>query len=324
MKDHTKKLAILNLLSDGQCHSGEEIGDRLNVSRAAISQHISVIQSWGLDIDKVKGKGYVLSSPIELLKKELINHPHLPRPEVLGVIDSTNQYLLDNKSVILSGQSCFAEYQTAGRGRRGRAWVSPFGSNIYFSLYWRFTDGLAATMGLSLAIGVAVVNALEKLGCDDLKLKWPNDIYWKNRKLAGVLIELSAQSGGVAHAVIGIGINVNLNERFDSEISQPWVDLNTILGKSDIRNVLANELLISLYDVMNQFECSGLTHFVQRWNDLDNFKGQNISLQLSHGVVNGTCEGIDHQGALLLTVDCETRPYNGGEISIIKNESFSD
>ena len=319
MKDHTKKLAILDLLSDGQFHSGEELGEVLKISRAAISKHIAVIQDWGLEVYKVKGKGYALSNPIELLSEELINHANLPSPKLLGVIDSTNQYLLNNMDTIQSGQSCFAEYQEAGRGRRGRTWVSPFGCNIYFSLYWRLEDGLAATMGLSLAIGVAVVDALERLGCSNLKLKWPNDIYWNNRKLAGVLIELSAQSGGAAHVVIGVGINVNLNERFDSAIDQPWVDLNTILEKKNIRNKLANELLISLFHVMKEFEYSGLSSFIHRWNELDNFKKQTISLQLGNGTVTGVCEGIDPQGALLLTVDDEIKSYNGGEISIKKS-----
>ena len=242
MKEHVKKLAILKLLSDGKFHSGEELGEKLNVSRAAISKHISVIQEWGLEIYRLKGRGYALSTPIELLRKEMINHSQLPDPELLGVVDSTNQYLLNNMTMLEHGQSCFAEYQSAGRGRRGRRWVSPFGSNIYCSLYWCLDDGLAATMGLSLAIGIAVVDALESLGCENLKLKWPNDIYWNNRKLAGILIELSAQSGGAAHIVIGVGVNVELDERFNSEIGQPWIDLKTILNQSSIRNKLANEI----------------------------------------------------------------------------------
>ena len=318
MKEHVKKLAILKLLSDGKFHSGEDLGDKLNVSRAAISKHISMIQEWGLEIYRLKGKGYALSTPIELLREDLISHNQLPEPELLGVIDSTNQYLLNNMAKLKNGQSCFAEYQSAGRGRRGRRWISPFGSNIYCSLYWRLDDGLAATMGLSLAIGIAVVNALESLGCENLKLKWPNDIYWNNRKLAGILIELSAQSGGAAHIVIGVGVNVELNERFNAEIGQPWVDLKTILDQPNIRNKLANELLKSLFNVMQEFECSGLSTFIERWNELDNYINQEISLQMGSKLVTGIGSGVDYQGALLLTVDGKVTPYNGGEISIKK------
>lgn len=319
MKEHVKKLAILKLLSDGKFHSGEDLGEKLNVSRAAISKHISVIQEWGLEIYRLKGRGYALSTPIELLRDELISHSQLPAPELLGVVDSTNQYLLNNMTMLENGQSCFAEYQSAGRGRRGRRWVSPFGSNIYCSLYWCLDDGLAATMGLSLAIGIAVVDALESLGCENLKLKWPNDIYWNNRKLAGILIELSAQSGGAAHIVIGVGVNVELDERFNSEIGQPWIDLKTILNQSNIRNKLANELLKSLFNVMKEFECSGLSTFIDKWNQLDNYINQEISLQMGNKLVTGICSGIDYQGALLLAVDGKVTPYSGGEISIKKS-----
>lgn len=318
MKDQTKKLEILRLLSDGHFHSGEELGEQLNISRAAISKHINVIQHWGLEIYKVKGKGYSLSSSIELLQPDVVYHKKLPIPEILGVVDSTNQYLLNNMNSLESGQSCFAEYQSAGRGRRGRSWVSPFGGNIYLSLYWELEDGLAATMGLSLAVGVAVVEALENIGCRDLKLKWPNDIYWNNRKLGGVLIELSAQSGGAAHIVIGIGINVDLSERFAAEIDQPWVDLKTIIGQRHIRNELANELLRSLEVTMRDFERFGLSHFVERWNKYDNFNGQEISLQLGNSITTGVCKGIDAQGALLLSNTNGLTAYNGGEISIRK------
>ena len=320
MKEHAKKLTILRKLSDGLFHSGEELGELLDISRSAISKHISVIQGWGLLIYKVKGKGYALSNPIELLSKDKITFAQLPIPILLGVVDSTNQYLLNNMATLKSGQSCFAEYQTAGRGRRGRKWVSPFGSNIYFSLYWKLDDGLPATMGLSLAIGVAVVNALEKLGCTNLKLKWPNDIYWNEKKLAGVLIELSAQSGGAAHIVVGVGINIDLDERFNDDIGQPWVDLASALGGGKMqRNKLANELLISLFDVMNEFESEGLKPFIERWKSLDNFMDREISLQLGSTVTKGICKGIDEQGAILLEKNGILTPFIGGEVSIQKN-----
>lgn len=319
MKEHSKKLAILQQLSDGQYHSGEDLGNFLNISRSAISKHISIIQNWGLLIYKVKGKGYALSAPIELLSSDKIVYRKLPEPLLLGVVDSTNQYLLNEMEGLESGQSCFAEYQTSGRGRRGRSWVSPFGSNIYFSLYWKLENGLAATMGLSLAVGIAVVNALEQLGCSNLKLKWPNDIYWNNKKLAGVLIELSAQSGGAAHIVIGVGINVELDDRFNVEIGQPWIDLKSILGKGNQRNKLANELLSSLHETMLSFENNGLSPFIERWKALDNYIEQRITLQLGATNIEGICKGIDAQGAILLDINGQQHSFVGGEISIQKD-----
>lgn len=318
MKEHAKKLAILERLSDGLFHSGEELGSTLNISRAAISKHISVIQEWGLSIYKVKGKGYALSSKLELLRLDDIKYGALPEPYLLGVVDSTNQYLLERMSTLDHGQSCFAEYQFAGRGRRGRHWVSPFGCNIYCSLFWRLDNGLPATMGLSLAIGIAVVNALESLGFTGLKLKWPNDVYWNNRKLAGVLVELSAQSGGAADVVIGVGINVDLDERFDSEISQPWVDLTSIKNMDGLRNTLACELLKSLHAVMLEFEVRGLSSFTERWKELDNYFDQEIRLINGNQDIIGFCKGIDERGALLLEHENTIQSFVGGEISVRK------
>ncbi len=318
MKEHVKKLAILDRLSDGRFHSGEDIGVSLNISRSAISKHISTLQDWGLVIYKIKGKGYSLSEPLELLSSDRIGYENLPSPILLGVTNSTNQYLLDEMKTLESGQSCFAEYQTSGRGRRGRSWVSPFGSNIYFSLYWKLESGLAGAMGLSLAVGIAVIDALESLGCKGLKLKWPNDVYWNEKKLAGILIELSAQSGGAAHVVIGVGINVDLNDRFNSEIGQPWTDLKEVLSKEQQRNKLANALLKSMYQVMNEFQMSGLRPFIDKWKRLDNFLDKTITLQVGSTGVTGVCKGIDEQGAILLEINREIKSFIGGEISIRK------
>ena len=174
MKDHSVKLTILQMLSKGSFCSGEELGKELGISRAAISKHIKGIQDWGIDIFRVQGRGYQLAKPIDLLYQDIIQN-QVDNPVVLmPVIDSTNQYLLDRVDILESGAVCIAEYQSNGRGRRGREWISPFGSNLYLSIYWRLDAGIAAAMGLSLVVGIAIVEALEKLGLPDIKLKWPN------------------------------------------------------------------------------------------------------------------------------------------------------
>ena len=108
---------------------------------------------------------------------------------------------------------CFAEHQSAGKGRRGRQWVSPFGSNIYMSILWRFQqDGIACTAGLSLAVGVAVIRALKTYGFNEVGLKWPNDIYCQGKKLGGILIEVSGEADGPCAVIIGLGLNLFLPE----------------------------------------------------------------------------------------------------------------
>jgi len=198
---------LLNLLADGEFHSGEKIGELLGVSRTSVNNYIKALQEIGIDIYKVTGRGYQSANPIELLnEKKIRTLSKNPLVKVEQIIDSTNQWLLDKIPNVNNGQTCIAEYQLAGRGRRGRSWVSPFASHLYFSYYWRFDSGIEKLSGLSLLVGIATVNALEKIGIQGVSLKWPNDLYYQGKKLAGILIELNAQATEACHTVIGIGM----------------------------------------------------------------------------------------------------------------------
>lgn len=317
-KLHHVKLRILKQLSDGEFHSGEGLGERLGISRAAVSKHIKGIREWGLDIYRVQGKGYQLSFPIDLLDYDTIQSASPVPIELFPIIDSTNQYLLDNIDRYQSGAVCLAEYQSQGRGRRGRQWASPFGSNLYFSMYWQLESGVAAAMGLSLAIGVAIVDALEALGAKELKLKWPNDLYFRDKKLAGILVEMSAQTGGVAHLVIGMGLNINMKVD-DSTIEQPWANLSQVFdGDMPSRNQLVVALIQAWKKVLEQYEVQGMKAFVQRWNDVDNFKDKPIKLLMGNKEVYGIGKGINDQGGILLETAQGVETYVGGEISLRK------
>ncbi len=163
--DNTPRLALIKYLADGQFHSGEKLGESLGMSRAAISKHVKVLQQWGVDVFRVQGKGYCLPAPLDLLDEQALKEKlQVPAFTLMPVIDSTNQYLLDRVGQLNSGAACLAEYQQAGRGRRGRVWKSPYGSNLYLSLYWRLDAGMAAAMGLSLVVGVSMAETLQKLG----------------------------------------------------------------------------------------------------------------------------------------------------------------
>ncbi|MGL5974056.1 MAG: biotin--[acetyl-CoA-carboxylase] ligase, partial [Aeromonas sobria] len=187
---------LITLLSDGQFHSGEQLGEQLGISRAAVSKHMAALKELGLDLFSLTGKGYRLAVPMALYEQGTLQALAPMAPvHCFPVIDSTNQYLLERVSRLQSGESCLAECQTAGRGRRGKPWVSPFGCQLILSMYWRLEQGMAAAMGLSLAVGVAVVQALESLGYQGVELKWPNDLYYQGRKLAGILVEMSGSAG---------------------------------------------------------------------------------------------------------------------------------
>ncbi|AWQ46019.1 bifunctional biotin--[acetyl-CoA-carboxylase] ligase/biotin operon repressor BirA [Serratia marcescens] len=316
MKDTKVPLKLIALLADGEFHSGEHLGESLGMSRAAINKHIQTIREWGLDVFTVPGKGYSLPSAIQLLEAErILSLLEDKRVSVLPVVDSTNQYLLDRIAELHSGDACVAEYQQAGRGRRGRQWISPFGANLYLSMFWRLEQGPAAAMGLSLVIGMVMAEVLQRLGAADVRVKWPNDLYLNDRKLAGILVELTGKTGDAAQLVIGAGINLAMRDTNASAITQGWINLQEAGIQID-RNELAATLLNELRQSLKQFEIDGLAPFTGRWRTLDNFIDRPVKLLIGERQIVGIARGIDSQGALLLEQDGEIKPFIGGEISL--------
>ncbi len=313
---NSRQQALLAVLADGAFHSGEQIGAELGISRAAISQQIKSLRLLGLEIFSITGKGYRLNTPLQLLNRESIQQ-HLNEVPVhtCAVIDSTNQYMMVQLDRWQKGECLLAETQTAGRGRRGRQWYSPFGSQFIMSMYWRLDDGPSAAMGLSLAIGVAVVQALESVGYRDLSLKWPNDIYMGRRKLAGILVEMSAAVGGICHLVIGVGVNLNLPDAVIAQLDQPCAHLAEQPVVVD-RNQLSATIIRALRNALALFEKQGLTAFLMDWNRLDIFMQQPVKVLLGNHVIHGIYCGIDEQGNMLLQHHEGMHKFVGGEISL--------
>ncbi|HAB25819.1 MULTISPECIES: bifunctional biotin--[acetyl-CoA-carboxylase] ligase/biotin operon repressor BirA [Pantoea] len=316
MKDHSIPLKLVEILSDGEFHSGEQLGESLGMSRAAINKHIQTLKSWGLDIYTVTGKGYSLPAPMQLLNEEaILAQLHQPNLAIIPVIDSTNQYLLERMNELQSGDACIAEYQQAGRGRRGRQWFSPFGANLYMSMYWRLEQGPAAAMGLSLVIGIVIAETLQQLGAQDVRVKWPNDLYLQDRKLAGILVELTGKTGDAAQIVMGAGINLAMRGAEAAQINQGWINLQEA-GIAIDRNDLAAKLINSLREALPLFERDGLAPFTERWKALDNFFNRPVKLLIGEREIHGIARGIDKQGGLLLEQDGEVKSWVGGEISL--------
>jgi len=316
MKDQSIPLKLVEILSDGEFHSGEQLGESLGMSRAAINKHIQTLKSWGLDIYTVTGKGYSLPAPMQLLNEEaILAQLHQPNLAIIPVIDSTNQYLLERMNELQSGDACIAEYQQAGRGRRGRQWFSPFGANLYMSMYWRLEQGPAAAMGLSLVIGIVIAETLQQLGAQDVRVKWPNDLYLQDRKLAGILVELTGKTGDAAQIVMGAGINLAMRGAEAAQINQGWINLQEA-GIAIDRNDLAAKLINSLREALPLFERDGLAPFTERWKALDNFFNRPVKLLIGEREIHGIARGIDKQGGLLLEQDGEVKSWVGGEISL--------
>ena len=321
-----QKRQLLDRLRDGHFHSGTALGLQLGISRSAIWKEIRLLGSLGHEIHAVPGRGYRLAHPVEALDEAAIRATFNPQAQrllgninILDEIDSTNLYLLQQASTgAASGTACLAEQQHAGRGRHGRTWISPPGGNIYLSLLWRFSMTPTAVGGVSLAVAVAVVRALRAAGLTHTGLKWPNDVLWQGRKLAGILLDMAGEVSGPCHLVAGVGLNVAMPAHAVSAIDQPWVDLRTALDPLPARNLLAGLLLQHLLLALHEFQQRGLAPFMQEWEQLDLIKGTRITLNHGGQPVHGVAQGVAADGALNLLVNGVTRRYYSGEVSLQK------
>lgn len=325
---------LLQLLADGHFYSGASLGRTLGISRSAIWKHIRVLRARQIDIHAVPGRGYRLVRPLELLSRPAIiemmgleSAARLTRLDILTEVDSTNRYLLSRaRHGGVAGDACLAEYQSAGRGRQGRHWVSPFAANIYLSLLWRFPCGAEGLGGLGLAVGVSVLRAIQALGAKQLRLKWPNDLVYQDKKLAGVLIEMSSDASGGCYVVIGIGLNVRMPRMAAESVDQAWTDLEYVL-KSNVqyqpqslsRNRVAASILQHLLVDIAQFQLQGLRPFLDDWHRFDNLLDRSVTLASAEGLVRGVARGIDAQGALRIEHQGRIQRYLAGDVSVRVN-----
>ena len=317
-------LQLLNKLADGAFHSGEVLASELGVTRAAIWKQLKKIEAMGLAVDAIRGKGYRLQQPLDLLDigKIMQQLParidaEIARIELFADIDSTNRYLMNETQQQAGALICLAETQSQGRGRRGRQWISPFASNIYMSLKWQYTSGPMLLSGLSLALGVAVMRVLSHYGCQDIGLKWPNDIFWRDRKLGGILVELAGDVSGPCDVVAGLGMNVRMPEHADRDIGQPWTDLQHILDTDmPSRNELVARLIEQLLDVLRLYPQQGFAFYQQEWHRWDIARGKPVCLSFPTGEKQGIVQGVDANGALLLDTGQGVEIINSGEISL--------
>lgn len=316
MSDHWgRKRQILALLSSGQFVSGEQLATELGISRAAVNKHIDALETYGVAIYSVKGRGYKLANPISLIDASRLVQSIDNRCFYFHEIASTNGFMLDHTTELKNGDVCVAEYQSAGRGRRGRTWVSPYGHHLYFSLFWTFPQGMAQAMGLSLVVACTLVEVLKSFGVENIGVKWPNDIYLDNKKLAGILIEMSGQADSLCQLIIGVGVNMAMSEEQGKGIDQPWSDLSELVDMPD-KTALVIALQKQLKRDIQLFEREGLAAFKTRWQAADLFYGREIRLLMGEKSVEGICRGVDEQGAVLLETADGVQAFIGGEISL--------
>lgn len=314
---------LLMLLADGGFYSGNDLGRQLGVSRAAVWKRIQrITDEYGVTVQSVPGKGYRLSQSLQLLNRDVIQQalPTLP-VFIYESIGSTNDQAKQLLGAYNAPLAVFAEHQTQGKGRRGREWVSPFAQNLYLSFVWPVTEGLNQIDGLSLLVGVAVAKAIKRLSGIDAQLKWPNDVLIGGRKVAGILLELIGDPVELCHVVIGIGVNLNMLDSFDS-IDQEWTSLGKEMGGTVSRELFAKTVLEELARYLERQKDHGFSSTRAEWNELHAWQGANVNLHIGTNILSGQIVGIGDKGEICLLVEGEERKYLGGELSLrLQNDS---
>lgn len=317
---------LLRLLADGEMHSGEELAAALAISRAAVWKQLQQLGDWGIALEARPGGGYRLAAPLDLLDASEIRAllPHasaerLRNLEVQEEIGSTNNRLLAVEDLPPGRfDACLAEFQSAGRGRRGRRWLAPFASGLCLSVNWSYRDTPATFGALSLAAGVAVLRALRRLGFADLALKWPNDIVHRDGKLGGLLIDLRGEAAGPAYCVVGVGINLRLPQAMRDDLRGEGVQaidlasLGTLPGRSVAASALITELALALLE----FGARGMTAFAEEWRSADALAGRTVRVIQGDQSLDGLACGVDTDGALLVDVEGARRRILSGEVSV--------
>lgn len=316
---------LLKILADGQAYETSTLQRALVAAGCDFAEQLALIESMSLRVIK-SGHNYRLARPLELLDEVVIRQSlgaavdHVNALEIALSCDSTNRVLIDRaRDSRIHGTALFAEQQTQGRGRLGRAWVSPFGHNIYLSLGWHFVGGARALQGLSLAVGVAVAEAIKTCAGLEAQLKWPNDIYLEGRKCGGILIDMAADRGGDAAVVIGVGLNVGMPVGAASDIDQPWCDIRAVASKPVSRSELAGRLLAELVMLAMDYERTGFMPWHARWSERDYLLGKPVAVN-SLVKVDGVGAGINDEGALLVRTASGLEAVFGGEATLRKSE----
>lgn len=319
---------VFSELADGEFHSGEQLAGSLGVTRSAVWKAVGSLRELGATLHAVRNRGYRLRSGSDALDAERIIGllPVAVRARVRSIetawtVDSTNSVLLARSNPPVGICEIFlAEYQTAGRGRRGRPWVAPPGGSICLSLSWTFREVPLELGALGLAIGVCELRMLRELGLEPA-LKWPNDVLIEGRKLGGILIEVRAESDGPACVIIGIGLNVALGAALLQRIGENAngvtpIDLVTGGLRQPSRNALAAALVSEVVPALVAFEKDGLRPFVEEWRAADALRGRQVDVHTIEGVARGLARGIDLHGALVVETPHGVKRFISGDVTV--------
>ncbi len=312
---------LLDMLADGRWHTGKSLGENFGITRNAVWKQITQLEKLGLQIERSKATGYRLLNQIQLLDVDVIDRA-CKSSSVFSdlcyepVIGSTNDHLLSLPARFERGAVCVTEQQTAGRGRRGRSWLSPYAQNVYASFSLPVAGGAQAVEGLSLAVGVAVTQSLQDCGVQGARLKWPNDIVGPSGKLGGVLIDVAGDPLGDLVVVIGVGLNLTLLDDQVQSIDQAAQGVSD-LGFSGTRTDLVLALINRLSPLCQDYASSGFAAWREAWSALDAFAEQPVKVVSGDNQIFGTSIGVDDTGRYGIQLENgDVHWCSGGEVSL--------
>lgn len=320
---------LLKLLADGQLHSGSDLAAALGISRAAIWKQVQLLRELGIAVGAQAGQGYSLPASLELLERDAIVaalppelRPVIEDLQVLWVTESTSDLLVQRgRTDPGRARICLAEYQTGGRGRRGRQWFAAVGSGVCISVGWCFPAAPASLSCLGLAAGIAVLRAAQACGVHNAELKWPNDLVVDGKKLAGVLVDVQGEAGGPLQVVVGVGINYAPDAVGAKAIvaagGLPPVCITQLSDAALVgRNKVAAELIASMLTVLQQFANTGFESFAEEWRSADYLRGKVVQVAAGDREIIGVARGISGDGQLLVEANGQLDQLVSGEVSV--------
>lgn len=314
---------LISLLADGEWHSGSDLAARLGVTRATVSVRIRKLAELGLSVYSVVGRGYRLEQPGDFLAAGVIRtalvgevRSRIEDIQIFETIDSTNNVLdrMDDGSTRMA----VAEFQTAGRGRTERRWVTQFGCNLHLSVIHRLREPQAPLTALSPIIGVELARVLADPGTAGMGLKWPNDLMLDGAKVGGILIDYRGEAGGDTRLIVGIGINVSMDPEMAAGIDQSWTTLARHAASLPPRNELAARTTEAVMSALDRFATGDNAHLADEWRIYDTLADQSVTAIGSNAPASGVARGLNADGSLRIEAEGRVSRVYSGDVRVRK------
>ncbi len=308
MKHH---IEILKVLQSSGSVSGRDLARYLGISVSAVDNCVRTLRDWEFRISGLSGTGYQLAESLQFvdekrLRKILRSKGLLTedRLEVLEEVDSTSERLLECLDrERLHGRTCVTEFQSRGRGRRGRTWLGVPCRNVMLSMAWQMDRSATQVGGLSLSVGLTLLQRLQTFSAKCLQLKWPNDIVCDSGKLAGILVDVLTGPDNRCTVVVGIGVNLKNPTVITNRLDRLVANLVDLCAVPVDRTELIALIIADLRRTLETFNCNGFSGDVEAWNACDAYAGLRVRAKINNRTVEGDALGVETSGAYRVRLD---------------------